>query len=87
MKVVIHIGKLYERACQFSLPGREPQWVASRLAGLFKAGKLVGYVRSPSGDWEKIIIKEVPEELQLRGVDNNKAAEISSAFWRELSRS
>ena len=85
--VTIHVGKLFGQACQFSLPGQEARWVARKLVGLFKTGKLVGFTQSPSGDWVKIKVKEIPAKLIIRGVNNNTAAEISSAFWRELSRS
>ena len=85
--VTIHVSKLYNSAKQFSLPGKEAQWVAKRLADLLRAGKLVGFTQSPSGDWVKINVKEIPTKLIIRGVNNNTAAEISSAFWRELSRS
>ena len=85
MELTIHVYKLYREAQQHAIPGREAAWVARKIIGLKKAGKLVGFTRSPSGDWVKITVEEIPAKLQLRGVSPEKAAEISAAFWRMLS--
>jgi len=87
MELTIHISKLYREAQQHAIPGREAAWVARKIIGLKKAGKLVGFTRSPSGDWVKITVEEIPAKLQLRGVPRHIADEITSEFWRQLSRS
>jgi len=87
MELTIHVYKLYRKAQQHAIPGREAAWVAHKIIGLKKAGKLVGFTRSPSGDWVKITVEETPEKLQLRGVPREVADKISAEFWRQLSRS
>jgi len=85
--IVVHVGKLFAQARQLSIPGREAAWVAKKLYTLFKAGKLVGFSYSSSGEWEKIVVREVPQKLQIRGVPLHIADKISAEFWRQLSRS
>lgn len=85
--VTIHIGKLYQQAQQFSLPGRESTWVAKRLISLMSKGKLVGYSRAPSGEWVKTHVGEIPTKLRLRGVTPEVEEQISKEFWKLVSES